>query len=294
MKELKGYRGNKAFPKQYMEIINIMPPHYNYIELCCGSSGVYRHKKLSDESLLVDIDKEVIDILKKQNYPKTRLSRQNAIRTLQLITVPFYNEPTLIYLDPPYPKNSRSEQKDIYKYEMTDQQHIELLKELNRVSELGVMIVISTYDNPIYQEHLKGWNKHSYKTSIHGKVKIETLYFNYPLPTELHDYRYLGKDCWDRQRINRKVSRKVASILKMPDLERKKFLQELNEQILQSKTTVRTKQTKTTVLKEKYRGDNKAQDKIMLRQQKKNSTVLETLEEIEKEKSNRAIKDKNN
>lgn len=273
MKELKGYRGNKAFPKQYMEIINIMPPHYNYIELCCGSSGVYRNKRLANESLLVDLDKDVTDVLEKQNYPNTYFSNQNAIHILQWIETPF-DEPTLIYLDPPYPKSSRSEQKDIYKFEMTDQQHVELLKELNRVSKLGVMIVISTYDNPIYQKHLKGWNKHSYKTSIHGKVKIETLYFNYPLPTELHDYTNLGKDCWDRQRINRKIKRKVASILKMPDLERKKFLQELNEQILQTKTTVRTKQTKTTVLKKKYRADNKAQDKITPREQKTNLTVI--------------------
>lgn len=241
MNELKGYRGNKAFPKQYMEIINIMPPHYDYTELCVGSGGVYRNKLLANRNTLIDIDKDVTDILKRQGYPQTKILACDALGFIQMLIQLGHvdtNSNHLIYFDPPYPKSSRSEQKDMYKHEMTDQQHIEFLKGLNKLSELGYMIVISTYDNPIYQEHLKAWNKHSYKTCIHGKVKIDTLYFNYELPTELHDYRYLGKDSWDRQRINRKVSRKIASILKMPDLERGKFLQELNNQLVKTKTTV--------------------------------------------------------
>ena len=43
---------------------------------------------------------------------------------------------------------------------------------------------------------------------------------NYPAPLELHDYRYLGKNFRERERIKRKKQRWMARLRTMPDLER--------------------------------------------------------------------------
>ncbi len=47
---------------------------------------------------------------------------------------------------------------------------------------------------------------------------------NYPQPEELHDYRYLGEDFVDRQRIHRKIQRHVDKLLGLPVLERNAIL----------------------------------------------------------------------
>jgi hypothetical protein len=47
---------------------------------------------------------------------------------------------------------------------------------------------------------------------------------NYPPPIELHDYRYLGDNFRERERITKRTKRWVARLKKMPVLERKALL----------------------------------------------------------------------
>ena len=65
-------------------------------------------------------------------------------------------EDTLFYLDPPYISDTRKQKKS-YDYEMTDEQHKELVDTL-----IGVKgkVVLSGYDHPIYNKLLdNGWSK---------------------------------------------------------------------------------------------------------------------------------------
>ena len=62
----------------------------------------------------------------------------------------------LIYADPPYVKSTRNAHGDSYQYEMTDAEHEELLKAL---LEHKGMVLLSGYDNDIYNDMLKGWRK---------------------------------------------------------------------------------------------------------------------------------------
>jgi hypothetical protein len=53
-----------------------------------------------------------------------------------------------------------------------------------------------------------------------GAEVTEAIYMNYPEPVKLHDYKLLGTDCWDRQRIKRKIERFIKKLKALPVQER--------------------------------------------------------------------------
>lgn len=82
---------------------------------------------------------------------------------------------TLIYCDPPYLQSLRK--KNIYSEEMSDEEHIELLKALIQSNS---MVVISGYDNQLYNEILSGWYTAEKKTTVlMGKYCNEKLWMNF-------------------------------------------------------------------------------------------------------------------
>lgn len=87
-----------------------------------------------------------------------------------------YNTPDVfIYADPPYYPGTRKGY--LYKHEMTEQDHIELLTTLNKHPG---MVMISGYDNEIYDQYLKGWRKIQKETQAEaGHKRVETLWMNY-------------------------------------------------------------------------------------------------------------------
>lgn len=94
---------------------------------------------------------------------------------LELIS-DLYGKDTFIYIDPPYMKETRKK-KNQYNYEMADEQHMKLLK---IAKESSCKIMISAYENEIYDEQLKGWRKeHKSTTAECSRRRVETLYINY-------------------------------------------------------------------------------------------------------------------
>ncbi len=93
-----------------------------------------------------------------------------------LVLIERYNDPdTLLYLDPPYLQNTRK--RNIYKCEMTDMQHIELLE---LVKQSKSKVCLSAYDNELYNEQLKGWYTAEIKTPAQkGVPRVEKIYMNY-------------------------------------------------------------------------------------------------------------------
>jgi DNA adenine methylase len=61
-----------------------------------------------------------------------------------------------------------------------------------------------------------------------GRVATEHLWFNFPEPVALHDYRFLGQNFRERERIKRKKSRWVNRLKTMPTLERRALLAALD------------------------------------------------------------------
>lgn len=83
---------------------------------------------------------------------------------------------TLIYADPPYVLSSRKNKK-IYKFEMSDEDHHELITAL--INHKGP-VVISNYDNDLYNGLLSGWfraEKHVQAES--GTFRNEIIWCNF-------------------------------------------------------------------------------------------------------------------
>lgn len=93
---------------------------------------------------------------------------------LELISV-MTGENTFIYIDPPYLQNTRK--KYLYNHEMNDYQHIQLL---DMISKSTCKIMISGYDNSLYNDYLYDWRKKSKNTIAECSVKrTETIWMNY-------------------------------------------------------------------------------------------------------------------
>lgn len=128
----------------------------------------------------------------------------------------------LVYCDPPYVRSSRRKSRALYEFEMTDEQHTELLGVLK---SLNCMVLLSGYESELYTQELVGWNHLTFHTTNRaGARTTEHVWFNYPKPVELHDYRYLGNGFRERERIKRKMKRWATRLERMPDLERQALL----------------------------------------------------------------------
>lgn len=80
-----------------------------------------------------------------------------------------------MYVDPPYLHGTRKNY--LYKHEMQEEEHVELLKLL--IEHPG-KIMISGYDNELYNDMLDGWRKESIKTQAeNGLKRVETIWMNF-------------------------------------------------------------------------------------------------------------------
>jgi len=94
----------------------------------------------------------------------------------------YNHETVLIYADPPYIPDTRT--KNIYAHEMDEQDHIRLLEAL--LDHRGPVIV-SGYDNPLYNEMLKNWRKESRTAAAeNGQSKEEVIWMNFDVEQQLN------------------------------------------------------------------------------------------------------------
>ncbi len=213
------YNGGKNGNGTYQTIINYIPPHNCYIELFLGSGAILNFKKPVQFNYGIEIDSGVID---KFNYAAgSMIIEQDAISYLQENWMTA-GETVFIYADPPYPLSCIKSKNKLYKNVLTDAQHKILLQTLKK---LQCMVMISSYPNKLYDEMLKRWNRVEFQSQTHKGKATEVLYMNYPTPTKLQDYSYLGNDFIDRQRIKRKIQCRVNTLLKLPALERNAIIE---------------------------------------------------------------------
>lgn len=92
-------------------------------------------------------------------------------------------EDTLMYLDPPYLHETRTDgAENVYKHEMTVEDHIALL---HLAKTARSKVIISGYSSPLYNRTLKGWRIKKKSVANHsGQAKtkerrIEVLWMNY-------------------------------------------------------------------------------------------------------------------
>lgn len=90
--------------------------------------------------------------------------------------IPQFNSPNvLIYCDPPYLLSTRHGKQ--YRCEMTNEEHLQLLHVLKQHTG---PVLLSGYQNDMYDSELAGWNKVTTRTTDQrSQIKTETLWMNF-------------------------------------------------------------------------------------------------------------------
>ena len=268
------YPGGKAGAGVYQRIINQIPPHEVYVEPFLGDGAVLRRKRPAARSVGIEIDPDiaaglaaesaggglVLDLASpvptwqkagaevevhqccgiewlKHAFGLHRLPRPLHPPAAAAVAgnggvVPGW----FVYCDPPYLLSTRRS-GPIYRHELTEAQHVELLGVITR---LPCPVAISGYWSPLYAETLQSWRSISFMAQTRGgRPAREHLWMNYPEPAELHDYRYLGGEKRERERIARKVRTWSAGLRRLPRLERQAIVDAITEGMRERREALR-------------------------------------------------------
>lgn len=211
---LRDYPGAKGGAGVPQTIINQIPPHVLYVEAFVGSGKIRQWLKPSPATVVIDADASVIDHWKSvAGVVAIHGDARDHLPRLNLTSTDF------VYADPPYLRSVRSCQRDYYEHEFaTEAEHLSLIAVLK---SLPCPVMISGYPSPLYSVALDGWRAVEFQTvDRRGNRKTECIWMNYGQPVALHDYRYLGRDKRERERIKRKRQRWETRLRSMPVLER--------------------------------------------------------------------------
>ncbi len=221
------YSGGKAGSGVFQTIINQIPPHRVYIACFLGHDAILKYKKPAAASIGIDVDVDVVAWWRVSGprVPGVTFINGDAISFLKSYD---WQGGEFVYADPPYLMSTRSSKGRIYKHEFaTEREHNELLDLLR---SLPCMVALSGYQSSLYSARLQEWRSISFNAVTRsGKVAREWLWMNYPEPSELHDYRYLGSTFREREKINRQRKRWRARLLRMSRLQRLALLSSIAE-----------------------------------------------------------------
>lgn len=244
MNHAANYPGGKGAPGVFQTLINQIPAHSLYVAAFAGCDAIGRHKRPAERSVFCDLDADALRQLRgffAAAWPSAAREFHNAdglawlrfyfgLDRLQKPAprepvAPFApgERPAFVYLDPPYPLDVRSS-GPFYKFELTDDQHAELLA---IAKALPCPVMVSSYRGDLYDRELHGhgWRRIEYQTTTRGGPKIEAAYMNYPEPVELHDASFVGCEKRERERIKKRAGNWSASLARMSNRERQAVLQ---------------------------------------------------------------------
>lgn len=228
-KPFQTYPGGKASPGVTQTLINLIPADIIcYISPTLGNDPVFRAIKPFKLASLIDVDPDVVDRWKafaatrNGGSPFINIYNEDCFTVLSDFGINGFAwgitpSQVLIFLDPPYLMDTRSTKQRIYKYEFTDDMHLELLSRVRALSTRGYKIMICCYPNEMYDAELGGWEYEDYKSQTRAGQVTERVYFNYPKPTDLHDFSFYGANFRQRERIKRKKNSLVKKLMELPE-----------------------------------------------------------------------------
>jgi len=215
------YPGGKGGAGVYHTIINQMPPHRVYIEPFVGAGRIMLAKLPADRNIGLDLNADTITALREQ-LPQAELINGDGIAYLERFN---WLGGELVYCDPPYLLETRASKRQRYLFEVTD--HKRLLK---IIKSLPCYVMISGYWSELYAAELAAWRSVSFTAMTRGgKPATEFVWCNFLEPLELHDYRYLGANFREREKINRRKKRWAKRLASMPALERHSLFAAMRE-----------------------------------------------------------------
>ncbi|MCR5837180.1 MAG: DNA adenine methylase [Lachnospiraceae bacterium] len=93
----------------------------------------------------------------------------------------FNYDNVFMYLDPPYVLSTRSGKQ--YNHEMSDSEHEEFLQQ---IINSKAKIMVSGYDNDMYNDYLGSWGKFSFDAKAeYGRARKECIWLNYHCKRQL-------------------------------------------------------------------------------------------------------------
>lgn len=128
-----------------------------------------------------------------------------------------------VFCDPPYPMSTRTSGR-IYRCDQTDDAFHDRL--LAMLAALPCRVLVCSYPNALYRDALRGWRTLTYFATVRsGERRREQLWANYDAPSALHDYRFLGHDKREREKIARRRRNLEAKLQRLPEIERTALLE---------------------------------------------------------------------
>jgi DNA adenine methylase len=224
------YPGGKNGGGMWQWIVSKMPPHAYYAEPFAGSGAVLRRKPPALMSFIVESDDEVLAWWRKLKWPGTIVARGDGIRWLEKMDSRIEGdaEDWLVYCDPPYLPETRTK-KRIYRRELTADEHVTLLRRLNR---LDCHCMVSGYPSKLYERYLGRWHRDERQAMTRGGLRTEVLWCNFDPARESSlglTMPAAGSNFRERERIKRKRKRWHDRFAKMPSAERHVVLSALLE-----------------------------------------------------------------
>jgi len=217
---IKSYPGGKGSDGTVQRLINEIPPHRWYVEPFVGGGSIIRHKLPAPfGNTVVENDPSVFRTWLDQAPPWVEVVHGDGIVWLkESAPIP---DRTFYFLDPPYLADTLKSGRVPYAHGMDYDQHVELLRLLNRYyCHPHSMVMICALPNQLYEKELSAWRTFQYQNKTRRGMQTEQVWMNYPKPKRLHDYRYLGDTYRDRERIRRKQRNKLKELEAMDPMER--------------------------------------------------------------------------
>ncbi|HJW53990.1 MAG TPA: DNA adenine methylase [Burkholderiaceae bacterium] len=184
----------------FAQLINLMPPHRQYIETHLGGGAVMRHKRPADRQIGIDLDPDVVTNWRTNWSTMCEAVHGDAVDYLGNAQL---DGDTVIYADPPYHPDTRRRSR-VYRFDYSVRDHERLL---DCLTGLPCKILLSGYPSSLYERKLAGWSVHRFNMRTHVDTREEWVWFNFPTPKVLHDDRYLGDNFREREVIRRRQMR---------------------------------------------------------------------------------------
>lgn len=133
-----------------------------------------------------------------------------------------------VYADLPYLGSTRSSDYPLYRHELrSEEEHEQALMVL---LGLDCMVMVCGYWSELYADMLSGWRVASFDAwTRSNRHVIEYVWMNFPEPRRLHDYKWLGDDRREREKLKKRKRRWVNRLKGMPALERYAMLAAIEE-----------------------------------------------------------------
>lgn len=202
---------------------------HTFVSAFVGNGGIERRFNLPANNYFFDTNPVVVDawqaVLK--GYNKKNPQQKIVVKKESGLTAiaAFKNDDktTLIFCDPPYLFDTRVSQQKLYgQHEWSYEDHVMFL---NLLKGSTCNIIITHPPHILYENMLTGWSikDFTYINSAGNKC-ADRCWYNYPTPTILQDFTYLGSDYRQRELIKNKTTRHMAKLQRLPAAERNAIL----------------------------------------------------------------------